>query len=656
MDRARSQPDATERETAIPRQTAIDEVPTPPGRRRARLGIPLRHGTVVAGLMLFGLVFFLTGLGQRSLWAPDEGRYAEIPREMVVSGDWLTPRLNGAKYFEKPPLHYWLVGAAFRLLGQTELAARLPCALSAIGGLLLVYGFGAACFGARTGLLAALLLAVSPLYFILGRMDIIDTPLMVFYTVGMTAWGLALLRRGGARGSAPLALCGWAGLALATLVKGPVALVLAVGTVLLWLLLTRQWNRWRALHPLPGLALYLAIAAPWFIAVSLKNPEFPWFFFVHEHLLRFLTTEHERKGPVYYYVPVLLIGFFPWSAWLPAATIAAVRASVLAYREGRPLREEHGSPRDTVATGAGRDRPTIIAGTAEAASDLSPCSREASAWLLLWAAIPFVFFSASGSKLITYVLPAFPALALLVAVWWPRGRATQESGTPGANLTHGSGPAAAAHAEWASLRRGAMGATGGAALLAVLLPLLPRLVRKDTAPGVEPWLALAAAALAAGALLTPILARQREPARLALALIGVAAGLLFALDRVELVLDSVRGMRDLAEPVRARPEARLVMVNTYDQAFNFYSRQRAIIVGGVGELAFGRDHALDAADYFRQEESLPALLAERTPTFFLIHRKDRERLKPLFEGRANLVKEGRKHLLLLAPGDENVAR
>src|SRR5205823_3698154 len=124
-----------------------------------------------------------------------------IPREMVATGDWLTPRLNGVKYFEKPPLHYWLVGAAFRLLGETELAARLPCALAAIGGLLLVYAFGAACFGAETGLLAALMLAVSPLYFILGRMDIIDTPLMVFYTLGMAAWGLALLQPDRARKS-----------------------------------------------------------------------------------------------------------------------------------------------------------------------------------------------------------------------------------------------------------------------------------------------------------------------------------------------------------------------------------------------------------------------------------------------------------------------
>src|SRR5207248_2883798 len=123
--------------------------------------------------------------------------YAEVPHEMVASGDWLTPRLNGVKYFEKPPLDYWLVGAAFRALGETEFAARLPNALCATAALLPVAAFGATCFGLEVGALAVLILAVSPLYFALARMDIIDTPLMLFYTLGMAAWGLALVGESG---------------------------------------------------------------------------------------------------------------------------------------------------------------------------------------------------------------------------------------------------------------------------------------------------------------------------------------------------------------------------------------------------------------------------------------------------------------------------
>jgi 4-amino-4-deoxy-L-arabinose transferase-like glycosyltransferase len=343
------------------------------------------------------------------------------------------------------------------------------------------------------------------------------------------------------------------------------------------------------------------------------------------------------------------------------------------------------------STEHGLCQPAIQGGSAGASPSLSQHSREADLWLILWAAVPFVFFSASGSKLITYILPSIPALALLVAAWWPGSQARQDSVGPSAKLTvepddrvlgarcsvlgSGTDPTCPVPSEpstehrapstlssehpvlgGASLWRGTFGAAGVAALLAVLFPLLPRLVRKDAAPGVEPWLALAAAGLAVGAVLAPLFARRREPARVVVTLMGMAAVLLLALDRVEFTLDAVRGMRDLAGPVRARPEARLVMVNTYDQAFNFYSRHRAVIAGGVGELAFGRDHAPDAADYFRQEDALPTLLAERTPTFYLIHRKDRDRLQPLFEGRAHLVNEGRKHLLLLAPGDENVAR
>src|SRR5262249_51854287 len=146
---------------------------------------------------------------------------------------------------------------------------------------------------------------------------------------GMAAWGLTLLR--GGRG---VALAGWAALALATLVKGPMALALPVATVLLWFLVTRQWARWRALLPLPGVALYLVIAAPWFVAVSLKNPEFAWFFFVHEHVLRFLTTEHHHAGPIWYYVPVLLLGFFPWWPWLLAAFRGGSRFKVQGSRLG----------------------------------------------------------------------------------------------------------------------------------------------------------------------------------------------------------------------------------------------------------------------------------------------------------------------------------
>jgi hypothetical protein len=252
-------------------------------------------------------------------------------------------------------------------------------------------------------------------------------------------------------------------------------------------------------------------------------------------------------------------------------------------------------------------------------------------------------------------MPAFPALALLVAAWWPVRQDTQESGASSAKLHLEEQAGPPHHARDAAFRRGAWGAAIGAALLAVVFPLLPRLAARDTAPGVEPWLALASAALVTVVVAAPLFARRREPAVVLVTLMGAALVTAMAVDRVELAVDAVRGMRHLAEPVRARPDARLVAVETYDQAFNFYSRHRAILVGGVGELAFGRDHAPDRAEYFRDEGALPALLAEERPTFFLIHRKGWDALKPLLEGRARVVAEGRKHMLLLAPGDENAA-
>ena len=277
---------------------------------------------LVALLLVFALVWF-GGLGHRKLIKPDEGRYAEIPREMVVSGDWLTRRLNDLKYFEKPPLQYWTTALAYEAFGVSEWTSRLWTATTGFVGVLLVAWTASRLYDRRTGVFAGVVLGSSLAYVLLGHFNTLDMGLALFVTA---TWCAVLLARdararerpgdahcgsnaGGLRSSAGRwMLVAWAALAFATLSKGPVAVVLCGGALVVYLATTRDWRLLAMLAPVRGMALFALVAGPWFIAVSRANPEFAHFFFVHEHVERFLTTEHKRAGPLWYFVPVLLAG------------------------------------------------------------------------------------------------------------------------------------------------------------------------------------------------------------------------------------------------------------------------------------------------------------------------------------------------------------
>ncbi|MGB5080013.1 MAG: glycosyltransferase family 39 protein, partial [Burkholderiales bacterium] len=321
-------------------------------------------------LAVFSAAWFCN-LGYRHLVRPDEGRYAEIPREMVASGDWVTPRLNGLKYFEKPPLQYWATAAAFSVLGANEWTARLWPGLAGFLGVLLVFRTGNRLFGPPAGLYAAAVLASSALYVVMGHMLTLDMALTFFMSACVFAVALAQRDEAGAQERRRWMWVAWGAAALAVLSKGLIGIVLPVGAVALYVLVERDWKRLARLHIVSGGAGFLCLAAPWFVAVSLANPEFLRFFFIHEHFERFLTREHDRYGPVWYFVPVVLLGILPWVVSL------------------------------FPALGDGwRRRP---------GADFQPRR-----FLLLWCGVVFAFFSASDSKLGSYILPVFPALALLI--------------------------------------------------------------------------------------------------------------------------------------------------------------------------------------------------------------------------------------------------
>jgi 4-amino-4-deoxy-L-arabinose transferase-like glycosyltransferase len=317
-------------------------------------------------------VLFTFMLENRPLSVPDEGRYVEIPREMVASGNYLTPRLNYVKYFEKPVLFYWLEAFSIKLFGLNEFTLRLWPALFALFGCLALAVAGARLFGRMTGLLSAAVLATSLLYYGLGRAIILDMPVSILLTLALLSFLVGSHEAPGLKRR--LYLWGfYAFAALAVLTKGLIGILIPAMVIGAWILLLGEWRMLKTLYIPSGLALFLLIAAPWHIMVDMANPEFFQFYFIHEHFQRFLTKVHGRYKPFWYFIPIVLLGLFPWSAFL----LQAIKHSVPStWRE----RHEH---RDAL-------------------------------FFLLWAGLVFLFFSASSSKLAPYILPVFPPLALLI--------------------------------------------------------------------------------------------------------------------------------------------------------------------------------------------------------------------------------------------------
>ncbi|MDS0856495.1 glycosyltransferase family 39 protein [Burkholderia pseudomultivorans] len=338
--------------------------------------LPLNRIALVLLLIAFAVIWFAP-LGLRHLIPSDEGRYAEMAREMFVTGDWITPRYNGYKYFEKPPLQTWLNALTFAWFGIGEWQARLYTALASFAGVLLVGFTGARLFNPLSGFLAAVVLACSPYWNLMGHFNALDMGLAFWMALSLCA--LLLAQRPGLR---PAAVRGWmwtcwAAMAFAVLSKGLVGLILPGAVLVLYTLIARDWALWKRLYLVSGLVIFFAIATPWFVLVQQRNPEFFNFFFIVQQFRRYLTPEQNRPGPFYYFVPVLLVGFLPWLsvAW-------------------QSLRHALRMPRQPNGFS-----PMLV--------------------LLIWSAFIFLFFSASHSKLISYVLPVAPALALMIGAYLP---------------------------------------------------------------------------------------------------------------------------------------------------------------------------------------------------------------------------------------------
>lgn len=253
-------------------------------------------------LLIGGLFSFM--LGSRPLNVPDEARYSEIPREMLASHDFVTPHINGVKYFEKPPLIYWLQAASLKTFGLNEWSIRGTDALLALLGCLGTYFAARKLYDRKTGLFAAITLSTSLLYFVLARVITLDMSVSVFISFALFSFILRYYY--------------WVYIfaALAVLAKGLIGIIFPGSIILLWLIYTGHWKILRECKLISGTLIFLAITLPWHILVQIKNPEFFNYYFITQQFSRYLTMSAGRYEPIWYFVPMLLLGLFPWTGFL----------------------------------------------------------------------------------------------------------------------------------------------------------------------------------------------------------------------------------------------------------------------------------------------------------------------------------------------------
>lgn len=476
--------------------------------------------TLLAAL-LFGIM-----LGTRELGAPDEARYSEIPREMVVTGHYISPRLDGVLYFEKPPLFYWLQTFSIRLFGLGQWSLRFWTAAFAVLGCVAVYVMGRRLYSRRTGWLSAMVLGTSFLYFGMGHVITLDMAVSVLSSLSLFAFILANREPMGSRRRWGM-YAAFAFAALATLTKGLIGIVFPMMAIGLWIIALWDWTLLKRMYLPTAFALFFLIAAPWHILVQLKHPTFLHYYFIRQHFERYLTDVAHRYQPFWYFVPILLLGILPWSAFFAQAARFNLRF---------PWRER------------ARHADTLL--------------------LAIWVASIFAFFSASDSKLVPYILPVFPPLAILI------GRYLDDRWEKPLEPIN----------RWVFFAIAPVGLIMAAAV-AFIVPA--------TRPSLEPHtlkiaMALLGAALAICALATTAAGVKRGFAAGVVVLALGFSVFLLGINASAPYLD-IRTMKALALTLRPKLTRNAVVAcyGGYYQDLPFYLRRRVEVVNYTGELGYG---------------------------------------------------------------------
>ncbi len=471
------------------------------------------------------VVVWFAASASRPLFNPDEGRYAEVSREMLVSGDWVIPQLDGMPYIEKPPLQYWATALSFKVFGLSEFAARLYTGLTAFGTLFVVWLLARGLWNEHAAWRAAAVLASLSLFVVVGQLLSLDMSLTFYMTLGLAAFLWAQSRPEAAGRAMLLA---WGAIALGVLTKGLVAAAIPAAVLILYSLAARDFGLWRRLSFGTGLPLFVAITVPWHWLAERRLPGFLGFYLLREHFERYLTPVADRQESWWFFSVVFLAGSLPW-------TLPALGVLVQGWWR-RPARGVF----------------------------------DAALFLRIWILFVVLFFSISDSQLIPYIVPAFPALAWLIAIRPPPKLRRDVLVAAAFSLVTAIGLGTAS----VLLPRLLAGAERGA----YFLPLAPPLLR-------------IAGVLAVSALFV-LLRRDREPTGGAVFLgAGWCLGLLLLIRASGLAAPVYSGRGLAAALPAADRTAPIYSIETYDQTLPFYWRRTVDLVSYRGELDYGLRHA-----------------------------------------------------------------
>jgi 4-amino-4-deoxy-L-arabinose transferase-like glycosyltransferase len=501
-------------------------------------------------LMAAWAVLTLPNLGAPSLWDIDEGHNAEAAREMLDSGNWLVPTFNFQLRDHKPPLLYWLQIAAYEQFGVNEFSARLPSALAALVAIMLTYELGRLMFDSRVGLLAALILGSAAMFCAAAHFANPDSLLDALTVGAFCAFWRALPRSAGAsRLNMMWIVLSSALTALAVLAKGPVGLLLPAAVIVLYFLASRQLRLLLDIRLGWAVAAFILLAVPWYVLVSSETKgEFTRGFFLTHNFGRFLSPMENHRGPIYYYLVVIFLGLIPWSPFLVLAIFSEFKQVFLRW----PW-----SPRG----GLSSLNP-------QAAVSTSP------GWFLAsWITVYMAFFSISGTKLPNYILPIYPAAAVLTARFlhdWRSGMSRV--------------PNWAIYSALAGI--GLIGLTAGVGMLlagGIIGGISP--IRR--LPGVEAW-AVAGLIPIAGALIAAWLMRlgRRTEVILSLTVTSILfVALLAAWETVQ--VDAFKAPRSLVAEAGARQtdrDIRIACYRFYQPSLVFYCRREVRVLENENQV------------------------------------------------------------------------
>jgi 4-amino-4-deoxy-L-arabinose transferase-like glycosyltransferase len=573
-------------------------------------------------LLVAAAVYCGTMISPPSLMDDVDAVQAQIARNMLRSGDWVTARLDGIPYLEKAPLIYWLIGGCFKLFGAYDWVARIPVALSTVLLCWITAAFGGWAFGRRAGTLAGVVMATAVGLFLFTRILIPDVMLTAAIALAMWAFLRALDEQEPHPRRWAMALA--ASLGVGLLLKSAVGVLFPVAAALIYLGLTGQlFSRavWRRLHPFSGAAVALLIAAPWHVLATLRNPPyfdftlrslpgqyhgFLWFYFMNEQVLRFLNLRYPRDYdtvPLAYFWLFHLLWLFPWSVYLPAVmnmTDHKKRWSVLPFR-----------PVDR----AGRAR--LLA--------------------LCWIGFVLVFFSFSTTQEY-YSMPCYPALALLLGAAMADGGAWVKRGTRALQVLAGAAGAVALLLAWVVRNTPAPGDISVAlsrhpGAYKLSLGHMEDLTLSSLAYLRLP-LVLAGVAFLLGAFLAPALGRVRRIGKDTAAFLAAALMMILFLHAARLAMvafDPYLSSRPLAEALLRAPQGKLV-VEGHDYPFSsviFYADRSALLLNGRRQNLVYGSYAPGAPDVFLDDAGWKALWLTGERCYLVTKEIQRPRLERL---------------------------